>query len=119
MDKNIEKRISSEVTRLQNALANCSEDRKATVDGLIRRAAFMRVKLEDLEEDIKINGVVEMFTQNAEKAPPYERKRPAVEIYLNLSKNYQTAVKQLNDLLPKESQIESEDEFEGFVNGRD
>jgi hypothetical protein len=42
-----------------------------------------------------------------------------VEIYLNLSKNYQTAVKQLNDLLPKESQIESEDEFEGFVNGRD
>ena len=118
MDNNIEKRISSEVLRLQNALANCSEDRKAAIDGLIRRAAFMRVKLEDLEEDIKVNGVVEMFTQS-EKAPPYERKRPSVEIYLNLSKNYQTAVKQLNDLLPKAEQIDTDDEFEGFVNGRD
>ena len=118
MENNIEKRIAAEVKRLQNALANCSEDRKATIDGLIKRSAFMRVKLEDLEDDIKVNGMVEMFTQS-EKAPPYERKRPTVEVYLNLSKNYQTAVKQLNDLLPKDAQIEQEDEFEGFVNGRD
>ena len=34
------------------------------VDGLINRAAFMRISLEDMELDIHKDGFVEMFSQS-------------------------------------------------------
>lgn len=117
MAKTIDERIASEVKRLSDALSGISEGRSATLDGLIKRIAFMRVKLEDMEADIKENGLVEMFSQS-DKAPPYERKRPTVEVYLNMSKNYQAAIKQMNDLLPKEI-INDENELEAFGDSRD
>lgn len=118
VDKSIDKRIASEVKRLTDALSSCSEDRKAALDGLIKRAAFMRVKLEDLEEDIKVNGMTEWFAQT-DKVAPYERRRPSADVYLSLNKNYQTIIKQINDLLPKAAVVEdTTDEFEDFVNGR-
>ena len=116
MEKTIEERIQAETKRLGDAISGLSEARSATMDGLIKRAAFMRVKLEDMEADIKENGLVEMFSQS-DKAPPYERKRPTVEVYLNMTKNYQAAIKQLNDLMPKEV-LSDENELEAFGEGR-
>jgi hypothetical protein len=77
--------------------------------------------LEDYEKDLDTKGYVEMFTQSA-NTPPYERERPVARLYNTLNKNYQTIIKQLGDLFPKEPtkpNNDKVDEFDEFVNERD
>lgn len=86
---------------------------------LIERAAFMKVTLEDIEADINKNGYTEMFTQS-ENAEPYERRRPCVETYNTMIKNYTSVCKQLQEFLPK-TEIKKDsgtDEFTNFLNKR-
>ena len=45
------KRIKREENRLKKIFAGVDENKKGTVEGLIKRAAFMRASLEDFEED--------------------------------------------------------------------
>lgn len=95
------------------------EKRKATTKGLIQRAAFMRVSLEDLEEDLNQHGFTEWFSQGEQN--PYQRERPAAKIYNTMNVSYQKIVKQLTDLLPKtgtsavpKPETEGGDEFDRF-----
>lgn len=78
----------------------------------------MRIILDDCEKDIAENGMIENFTQS-ENVAPYERKRPVAELYNTMNKNYQSIIRQLSDLLPKEAAQTGEDEFKTFVGGRD
>lgn len=114
-----EQRIKKEKNRLTRIYKNIETKRKDTVKGLIERCAFMRISLEDLEKDLDKNGFTEQFSQGNQK--PYARKRPVAEIYNSMSTNYQKAIKQLTDLLPKEdSKTASDDDgFDDFVNGRE
>jgi len=112
-------RISTEDKRLRRIYKDLKRDKIATVDGLIRRAAYMRTTLEDMEIDLDTNGFVELFSQS-EKTEPYERERPVARLYNTMNKNYQSIIKQLSDLLPKEvQQTEVNDGFDDFVNDRD
>lgn len=111
-------KISAEVSRLEKRFKFLTPEQRGLSDGLIKRAAFMRVMLEYLEEDIRENGEFEMFTQS-DMVEPYQRKRPAVDIYNQTIKNYQTIMKQLTDLLPKAPPKSEDDGFEGFVNSRE
>lgn len=86
-------------------------------DGLILRAAFMRVTLEDFEEDLNANGSVEMFSQS-EKAEPYERERPVARLYNTMNKNYQSIMKQLADRLPEAVVTSPADELMEFIAGK-
>lgn len=117
--KELAKRIKLEERRLTKAFAEIDEKRKSTTSGLIQRAAFMRVSLEDLEKDLKENGFTELFSQGDQE--PYQRERPAAKIYNNLNGGYQKIIKQLTDLLPKEipevssgKGKEDQDDFEKF-----
>lgn len=112
-----EQRIKKEEKRLRAIYKNISKDNKGIIDGLINRAAYMRIALEDYEKDLDIGGYVEMFTQS-EKTDPYERERPVARLYNSMNKNYQSIIKQLSDLLPKEPPKEK-DEYDEFVSGRD
>ncbi|WP_256710488.1 hypothetical protein MHI37_18350 [Paenibacillus sp. FSL H8-0548] len=110
-------RVTREVNRLSAIFAKLSKDTRSVAEGLIRRAAYMRVTLEDYEKDIDSGGSVEMFKQT-ENAPTYERVRPVAQLYNTLSKNYQTICKQLTDLLPKDDpliNLEADDGFDAFV----
>lgn len=118
-DKTISKRIAAEERRLARIFKDIDEKRKATTKGLIQRAAFMRVSLEDLEEDLNRNGFTEWFSQGDQE--PYQRERPAAKIYNTMNISYQKIVKQLADLLPKETkntagkpETEGGDEFDRF-----
>jgi hypothetical protein len=113
-----DERISKEERRLRRSYKDLPKDKKQVVDGLIRRAAYMRVTLEDMEVDLDKNGFVEMFTQS-EKMEPYERERPVARLYNTMNKNYQSIIKQLSDLLPKDEPKEESDGFEAFVMSRD
>ena len=110
----VDERIKKEARRLKRIYKNIDKDNKAIIDGLIQRAAYMRITLEDWEQDIIENGVTEMFTQS-EKTPPYERERPVVRLYNTMNKNYQSIMKQLGDLVPKPEAKKEDDGFETFL----
>lgn len=118
-EKTKEKRTGAEKLRLTKIYKDIPEEKKRLIEGLINRAAFMRITLEDMEEDLDTNGFVEPFTQS-EKTEPYERERPVARLYNTMNKNYQSIIKQLSDLLPKEEAMkEVDDGFEDFVTDRE
>jgi len=112
------KRIKSEKMRINKIFKNIPEDARKTVDGLIDRLAYMRVTLEDLEQDLLANGCVSLFTQSPD-LEPYERERPAARIYLNMVSRYTATVKQLVDLLPAQKNDGQKDELMEFLKRRD
>ena len=120
--KSKEARIKAEKCRLESIYAKLDSQRKLVAAGLIERAAYLKATVEDLERDLDDNGYTEMFTQS-EKTEPYERRRPAADLYVNTSNLYQKCIKQLTDLLPKEntdkSKTEASDGFDDFISGRD
>ena len=107
-------RINAEEKRLRTIYKNIDKDNKAIIDGLIQRAAYMRVALEDYERDLDEKGYVEMFTQSP-STPPYERERPVARLYNTMNKNYQSIIKQLGDLVPKEVKAVEDDGFTDFI----
>lgn len=117
----LDKRIKKEENRLKKFFKSKGIDinENSAVQSLISRASFMKVSLEDLEQDLKENGWTEMF-QQGEKQAPYERQRPSANTYNSLNVNYQKIIKQLTDLLPKSKPVENQtDTFEEFVYSRD
>ena len=111
-DLSKQERIKREVRKLKKIYKEIPKD--TLIDGLIQRAAYMLVTLEDYEKDIDENGYVEMFTQS-EKTEPYERERPVVRLYNTMNKNYQSIIKQLSDLLPKDSSQPKSDPLLEFI----
>ena len=109
----IQARIKKEERRLFEVFANIEPKRKKAVDGLLYRAAFLRISLEDLEIDINLNGTTEFFTQSA-TLPPYQRERPVCKTYSQFSTVYQKITAQLTNMLPKEDPPVELDEFEMF-----
>ena len=118
----IDKRIKKEENRLKKIFKDNSIDvsKNSAIQSLIGRASFMKVSLEDLEQDLKTNGWTELFQQGKDQKP-YERQRPSATTYNSLNVNYQKIIKQLTDLLPKSKpNAENQtDTFEEFVYSRD
>lgn len=112
-----DEKIKKEISRLNRIYKNIDKDNKAIVEGIIQRAAYMRITLEEWEKDIIENGYCEMFTQS-EKTEPYERERPVARLYNTMNKNYQSIIKQLSDLVPKYEPTPKDDGFEDFINSR-
>lgn len=113
-------RIKAEKARLEKNYAELTDTKKQLAEGLIERAAFMRVELEDLEEFLSENGWTELFSQGNQE--PYDRARPQGQTYNTMNANYQKIIKQLDALLPKEEAKNSavmDDGFDDFVSGRD
>ncbi len=88
------------------------ENKKKLVEGLIREAARLRVSLDELWEDIKKNGNVEVDEKGREK------ERPASAIWTARDKSYRATIKHLDSLLPANShgtgfsKLDDEDEDE-------
>lgn len=115
-EKTKEERINAEIKRLTQLYKNLKDDKKLKVaQGLISRAAYMRISLEEYEKDILENGSIEQFSQGSQE--PYDRKRPVTDLYNSMNTNYQKIIKQLTDLLPEEKG--EEDNFIKFLNGGD
>lgn len=111
MIKNIGEKQEAE--KLLKLFKDVEPGKLRVVVGLIDRAAFLVVKIRELEADIKVNGVTELFTQN--KSCSYDRERPAVKTYTAFLVNYRGIVKQLLDLLPEQKAEEVEDELMKFL----
>lgn len=98
----MDKAEQAEYSRLKRQYSKLPAKKKAVADGLMRQAARLRVYLDELWEDIRLNGTTEMFTQS-DKTEPYERERPQARLFVSADKNYQAVMKQLADMLPEEA----------------
>ena len=109
-----DKQVSAEIKRLQKLYRDLPPDKYAVAEGLLVQAARLRVRLDDLWQDLCENGETELFSQS-EKAEPYERERPASRTFTATDKSYQAIIKQLNDLLPQSSQVPETDAMAEFL----
>ena len=91
-----------EIKRLTEIYTTLPPKQFALAQGLIAEAARLRVRCDALWTDLQENGEVEMFSQS-ENTDPYERERPASRICTAANKAYQSIIKQLNDMIPKDA----------------
>ncbi len=89
----------SEIKRLTEIYKDLPPNEFAVAQGLIEQAARLRVRLDRLWKDLQKNGETELFSQS-EKTQPYERERPSARLFTATDKNYQSIIKQLNELTP-------------------
>lgn len=112
-----DERVKKEIQRLKRIYKDLPKDTLMVVEGLIVEAADLRIRLEDIREDLDINGYDEMFSQS-EHQEPYERERPQARRYIAMNKNFQSIMKQLGDYIPKpepKKTGEQDDGFDAFV----
>jgi len=112
MNKEKDKLINREIGRLTKLFYDIDKNRRLTTKGLIEEAAFMRVTLGELKEEIKNRGVIDEMPQGEYSIL---REHPAVKTYNTMIQRYSSITKQLTDLLPKEKLEEEEDPFEDFM----
>jgi hypothetical protein len=94
--------VAAEIERLTAIYQELPPKRFALAQGLIAEAARLRVRCNKLWEDLHENGEVELFSQGDQD--PYERERPSSRIYTAANKSYQSIIKQLNDMIPKDTE---------------
>lgn len=111
------KLVKKEMLRLKRIFKDLEKDKLDTAISLIKNAAFMAVTLEDLQQTINREGTVSEY-QNGENQWG-TKKSPEVEIYNTMIKNHMTIIKQLTDLLPKDTPKSEDDGFDAFVGGRE
>ena len=107
-------RIKKEIKRLNGIYKDLDKTTKASLESLIKRAAYMRITLEDYEKDIDENGYIEPFSQSKD-VPSYERERPVARLYNAMNKNYQSIMKQLSDSLPEAFATDPSEELLKFA----
>lgn len=108
--------IKKEIKRIEKLLKEKSVDEKIIKlnQHLIFQTAFMGLQLKKLAIDIDKNGVTEQYCNGANQ---YGIKKSAsADVYGTMIKSYMTAQKQINDLIPKsdESETEKNDGFDEF-----
>lgn len=91
-------RIEKETRRLKNIFKGLDANKLKTVDSLIKRAAFLTVNLEDLEEELNETGWTEVYTNGRNQEGV--KKAAAAEAHISLTKNLNAIMKQLLDLAP-------------------
>lgn len=107
-----QKLINSEIRRLKRLFKGLPKNKLELAKGLIENAAFMYVTLQELTETINTNGVKEQY-KNGKNQYGYKDSTEN-KTYDKMIKNYNNTIKQLNDMLPKESEKKKDDGFESF-----
>ena len=115
MDVERENRIKKEKNKLKKQFSKIDEKKKQLVQRLIENAAFMAITLEDLQDEINMNGCISEYKNGENQYGT--KKSPEVEIYNTMVKNYVAVIRQLTDLLP-EGVEKTDDGFDDFISGR-
>ena len=95
-----EKRIEAELNRLTVLFQEIDANQRSIVSPLIQNAAFEKVTLEDLQEQINTEGVTEIYTNGANQQGV--KQSAALQSYVSLMKTYAAVIKTLAQLVPPE-----------------
>jgi hypothetical protein len=106
MSKNVN--IKIEYERLRSLFSSVDETKTKLVDNLIQQAAFMKVELGILQEQIRKYGAVQVSTKGT------QRQTEAAKYYTKLINSYGTIIKTLNSIMGKNI-IDEDDEFDMFI----
>ena len=93
-----ETRIAKETKRLHEIFQDLEPNKLKTVDALIARAAFITVSLEDLEVELNEKGWTEWYENGRNQSG--QKKSAAADAHISLTKNLNTIMKQLLELVP-------------------
>ncbi|MCL2215781.1 MAG: hypothetical protein FWB91_02045 [Defluviitaleaceae bacterium] len=100
-----EQKIKKEITRLNRVFKCLDKNKLATVQSLIKAAAFNAVTMDELQEIINVEGYTQEYKNGANQ---FGIKQSAeVEIYISMTRNQTTIIKQLADLAPPEARKNS------------
>lgn len=116
-----EKRVKAAESRINRVLKAEGMDkaRLSAVKGLVKRAAFQEVEIEDMEKDLAVKGYTELF-QQGEKQTPYERERPIAKLHLQAVGKYKDIIAELVRMLPKVETSKTENDLMGeFIRERE
>ena len=95
-------RVKKEKARLLELFADLEPNKLQTCMALIDRAAFITVSLEDIEAQLNDIGWTEYY-QNGVKQSGW-KKSAAADVHISLTKNLNTTIKQLLELVPPAKQ---------------
>ena len=95
-------RVTREKARLMELFKDLEPNKLQTCLALIDRAAFITVSLQDLEEQLNEIGWTEYY-QNGDKQSGW-KKSAAADVHISLTKNLNTTIKQLLELVPPAKQ---------------
>ncbi|MEE0929600.1 MAG: hypothetical protein UIM53_01210 [Acutalibacteraceae bacterium] len=95
--KDITEDVKKEEKRILKALESLTPEQIKANKDFVHQLAFQSVTLKNLSDDIAKNGVKEKYKNGANQWG--YKDRTEVKTYNNMFKNYQSAMKQLNDLL--------------------
>ncbi len=107
-----EDKIKKEINRIKKLYKDFNKDKARVLEGLIKEAAFMKVELEELRNDLLITGLTELFVQGEQC---FNRERPESKLYTSFIQRYSQVMKQLIEMLPAEEKKQEETNLEKFV----
>jgi len=109
--QDITKKVQAEEKRIRKSLSKLSKEVLEANRDFIHQLAFQSIQLKELADDIARNGVKEKYYNGANQWG--YKDRAEVKTYNNMFKNYQSAMKQLNDLLVTKATVYTDD-FDSF-----
>lgn len=98
MDAN--EQIKGELRKMKKMFANLPENERKFIEPLLQNAAFMRVVLEDLQEQIAENGCVEEYSNGENQGG--KKMSAELSAYNTTVRNYNAVMVKLIERLPKE-----------------
>lgn len=100
--------VLKEYQRLKILFNEVDDIKKKLIDELLKKASFLKVELDKLEDKINSTYVVQFSNKGN------QRINIAYKIYLTSLSTYQSIIKTLNSIIGKNID-EGDDEFDAFI----
>lgn len=111
--ENQKDRITQEENRLLELFKNATDTEKKIALPSIKNLAFMRIQLEELQDEITSNGAIERYDNGGGQKGL--KQSTALQSYNNLIKSYNTTLKLLAKDIFSRIEMEEEDELQKFM----
>ena len=111
--------ISVELKKLQKIFENISPDKRSLCESLMQNAAFMAVKLKELQNLIDEDGMIQDYDNGGGQSG--RKIGSAVQIYQKMLPSYNQVIKTLASMLPsgeKDAAIRAADPMAEFLTTR-
>ncbi len=105
------KKKVANIVKLKKVFSKLDDNRSKLALSLLDKAEFLEQTLEQLKREVEKFGVITLMSQGSYEI---ERENPALKAYNVTVKNYTSVIKQLNDMLPAESNNPKDDGFDNF-----
>lgn len=107
-----QKRVKDSFRKLKKIFNGLTENKKKVTETLLQNVAFMAVELEDLQEDIQMNGATEVYNNGRQVCT---KATASMQVYNATLKSYNTSLKIMLGELSSEDKRLAESALAGFL----